>query len=104
MLHVEKNAKQSEKVARNTFSSNSSGQELPEIKIKDGINIIDTIIKSKFVASKSEIRRLIKSNGIKINNKTVYDEKLILKKESQIENGFLKLSVGKKKHIKLIIV
>ena len=104
MLHGEKNAKQSEKVARNTFSSNSSGQELPEIIIKDGINIIDTIIKSKFVASKSEIRRLIKSNGIKINNKTVYDEKLILKKESQIENGFLKLSVGKKKHIKLIIV
>ena len=51
--------------------------------------------------SKSEIRRLIKSNGIKINNKTVIDEKLLIKKDSFDDSGFIKLSIGKKKHIKI---
>ena len=35
---------------------------------------MDTI--SKLENSKSEIRRLIKGNGIKINNKVIIDEKL----------------------------
>ena len=56
---------------------------------------------SKLESSKSEIRRLIRGNGIKINNTTVQDEKFIINKKNLIENKFLKLSIGKKKHIKI---
>ena len=53
--------------------------------------------------SKSEIRRLIKSNGIKINNQLVSDEKFIINDALFLEKRFIKLSIGKKKHFKIIL-
>ena len=53
--------------------------------------------------SKSEIRRLIKSNGIKINNQLVNDEKFIINDALFLEKRFIKLSIGKKKHFKIIL-
>jgi tyrosyl-tRNA synthetase len=50
--------------------------------------------------SKSEIRRLIKGNGIRINNQVITDEKLIINKSIFIDN-LIKLSLGKKKHVKV---
>ena len=40
-------------------------------------------------------------NGIKINNQTISDEKKIINIKFFNEEGFLKLSIGKKKHIKI---
>ena len=53
--------------------------------------------------SKSEIRRMIKANGIKINNQLVNDEKFIINNKLFKDKGFIKLSIGKKKHYKIII-
>ena len=64
------------------------------------MNIIDLVILSKFENSKSEIRRLIKGNAIKINDKIITDEKLTITKKLFNEN-YLKLSIGKKRHIKI---
>ena len=66
----------------------------------DQINIIDLIVMSKLESSKSEIRRLIKGNGVKINGQTISDEKLIINK-TLFEDNLIKLSLGKKKHIKV---
>ena len=55
---------------------------------------------SKLESSKSEVRRLIKGNGIKINSQIILDEKLIVTK-NLFQNNFIKLSLGKKKHIKV---
>ncbi len=107
MLHGKKAALSSEKIAKETFSDNSSGSNLPSVKIDGKIlnknfNIIDLIIVSKFETSKSEIRRLIKGNAIKINNLSISDEKMIIKKKL-FEENFLKLSIGKKRHLKIEI-
>jgi tyrosyl-tRNA synthetase len=107
MLHGEKEAKISEKTARETFSKNSSGENLPSFKISkknqiNKLNIIDLIILSKLESSKSEIRRLIKSNGVKINNIIVKNEKLSIT-NNLFTNNYLKLSIGKKRHIKVEI-
>ena len=53
MLHGKKESKNSEKIAKETFSNNSTGSNLPSIKIdasslKDKLNIIDLVIISKF--------------------------------------------------------
>ena len=64
---------------------------------------MDLIILTKLQNSKSEIRRLFKGNAIKINDKLVVDEKLIIKKEF-FDNNYLKLSIGKKKHLKIEII
>ena len=37
-------------------------------KLLNGINIVDLVIESKLLSSKSEVRRLIKGKGVKINN------------------------------------
>ena len=50
----------------------------------------------KFCNSNGEVRRLIRGNGIKVNDKLVDDEKFILKKEDQEDP--IKISIGKKKH------
>ena len=70
-------------------------------KILKNFIIIDLVLLSKLESSKSEVRRLIKANGIKINDQIVQDEKYIINKNTLKENKFLKLSIGKKKHIKI---
>ena len=101
MLHGEKEANKCEKIARETFSENSLGSSLPSVKIdkkklKEKFNIIDLIITSNLEKSKSEIRRLIKGNAIKINNNLVKDEKLIID-EKLFEENYLKVINRKEK-------
>ncbi len=105
MLHGKKAAQMSEQAAKEAFSGNVLGSNLPTIKIKskdldEKVNIIDLIILSKLENSKSEIRRLIKGNGIKINDEVISDEKLIID-DKFFNKNYLKLSIGKKRHIKI---
>ena len=105
MLHGNNEAKLAEETAKKTFEENSTGSGLPTIsinqkKLSEKINIIDLVVLSKLENSKSEIRRLIKGNGIKINNQVINDEKFSITKELFSEN-FIKLSIGKKRHIKV---
>jgi tyrosyl-tRNA synthetase len=58
---------------------------------------------SKLENSKSEIRRLIKGNGVKINNQTISDEKMLISK-TLFKDNLIKLSLGKKKHIKVELI
>jgi len=103
MLHGKDESNKAEKTAKKTFDENSAGEGLPFINIGENINILDVILNSKLESSKSEIRRLIKSNGVKINNKIVKNDQLKVKKNLLNKEGFFKLSIGKKKHIKVII-
>ena len=105
MLHGEKAAIQSEKAAKEAFSGTSIGSNLPTVKISkknfnNKINIIELVILSQLENSKSEIRRLVKGNAIKINNKIIDNEKVIITNE-MFEKNYLKLSIGKKRHIKI---
>ena len=107
MLHGEKAAKDSEEAAKEAFSGNLLGSNLPSVRInkadiENKINIIDLVILSKLESSKSEIRRLIKGNAIKINDQIISDEKLIIKYDLFNED-YIKLSVGKKRHLKIEI-
>ena len=105
ILHGANEATKAEEIAKNSFSENSSGENLPSTKVdisnigNDVVNLVSIIDKN---LSKSEIRRLIKSNGIKINNEIISDEKFIISNELMKRNNFIKVSVGKKKHYKIV--
>ena len=104
MLHGKDAAKKAEQTAKSTFENKSIGGDLPTInlkkeKVNNGINIIDLVITSNLLTSKSEVRRMIKNKGIKVNNETVEDEKLNISLDNFNKNNFLKLSHGKKKHV-----
>jgi tyrosyl-tRNA synthetase len=105
MLHGEQEAKNSEETAKQTFSDNTLGENLPSFSIseknlKEKINIIDLVVLSKLESSRSEVRMLIKGSGIRINNQIILDEKLIVTK-NLFQDNLIKLSLGKKKHIKV---
>ena len=105
MLHGDIEAKNSENSAKKAFTENSSGSNLPSVQnelkdIKKKINILDLIILSKLESSKSEVRRLVRGKAVKINNEIILDEKKIIS-EDFFQNDFLKLSLGKKRHIKI---
>ena len=107
MLHGKDEAINAENIAKETFSENSSGSNLPTINInnsqlENNLTIVDIVILSKLENSKSEIRRLIKGSAIKINNEIISDEKLLIGKK-YFKDNYLKLSVGKKRHIKIEI-
>jgi len=106
MLHGKDKTLSAEKTAKKTFEENSLGENLPSIDVQlndnnSSVNIVDLIILSKLENSKSEIRRLIKAKGIKINNKIIIDDKFLIQKKLFGKNSFLKLSIGKKKHLKI---
>ncbi len=103
LLYGIEKSKQAEELAKSTFKNNSSGADLPEIKIKKTLinkSVVDLIFDINVELSKSEIRRIIKSKGVKIDNKIVQEETII---SSDIfeEKGFIKISIGKKKHFKV---
>ena len=106
MLHGKKESSDAEKLAKSTFKENSTGKSLPSIKIDKHIlnkNLVELIASIAKDISKSEIRRLIKSNGVKIDNELINDEKFIINNQIFKNKGFIKLSLGKKKHFKIVI-
>jgi tyrosyl-tRNA synthetase len=105
MLHGELEANKSEETAKQTFTDNSLGDNLPSISInqtqlENTVTLVDLILLSKLENSKSEIRRLIKGNGVRINSQIIVDEKLTITKDL-FKKNLLKLSLGKKRHVKI---
>ena len=102
ILHGEKSSKKAEATAKETFEGSGVSENLPEIiidldEIKLGINILDLLTKSNIMQSKSEVRRAILNKGIKINNKTISNEKLVINL-NDFNQKVCKVSFGKKKH------
>ena len=80
-----KRCKKAEKIAKETFVTSGISSGLPEITVSKndlmkGIKILDLLAENKITTSKSDARRAIKNNAIKINNLLIQDEKNLLKK------------------------
>ena len=108
ILHGSKAAKDSEGTAKTTFIQGGIGKNIPEKKlsksmISKGIGIIELVFQNGLTSSKSDARRILKNRGIKINDNIIEDEKKIISLEDFSNNNYLKLSVGKKNHLKVKI-
>ena len=84
----------------NVFQKNSLPDDIPEYKwIKDdSINIVELVYELQLLPSKSQIRNMIKNNGIKVNSKKVEDSSQVI----EIENNMI-IQIGKRKFIKIIL-
>ena len=108
ILHGEKISKKAEQTAKITFERGGIGSELPEIKVKNsdlkkGISLLDFLSNNDIMSSKSEARRAIANQGIKINNIIIEDEKKVLQ-IIDFNQKTLKISYGKKKHYLIKII
>ena len=108
ILHGAKAAKDSADTANETFVKGGLGKSIPEKIIErkiisQGINIIELIFQNEMVQSKSEARRILKNNGVKVNDNVISDEKKIID-INDVQNNYIKLSIGKKNHLKVKII
>ena len=109
MLHGFKAAKDSELTAQKTFGDKSIGKNLPVVKVKknsitDGMNVLDLVLLTTLANSKGEIRRMIKNDGLKINNEVVSDETKIIDQNNFDQDNNMKVSHGKKQHVIVKII
>ena len=109
LLHGDKSSKESEQTAKETFKLGGVSQNLPEIKMskqkfKYGLSFLEVLTINNIIQSKSEARRIIKNNGLKIDNELVADEKKIINLSDFLGKKFIKISLGKKKHYLLKII
>ena len=108
MLHGKAAAKKAADTAKKTFGIGTFGDDLPVLKLKkdelnDGINIVDIVVRSNLLKSKSEVRRAIKNLGIKVNNNPIIQENSNIA-ISDFKDNILKLSHGKKNHVLVKII
>ncbi|MBU3923223.1 tyrosine--tRNA ligase, partial [Patescibacteria group bacterium] len=86
-----------EKEFNRIFREKKKPTDILEIKVNKKINIIDLILKTKLIDSRSAASRLIDQNAIKIDDQIINDRK----KEITPKKGAI-LQIGRKKFIKLI--
>ena len=92
-----------------TASKNAEAANFPFCTIDPNIGIVDVIDErldqlAKLSSSKSEIRRMIKNNGLKINNEIFSDATKKIDKNSFDNNNNIKVSHGKKQHVIIKII
>ncbi|WP_264376690.1 tyrosine--tRNA ligase [Wolbachia endosymbiont (group B) of Aricia agestis] len=87
----------------NEDSSLLSGYTITKEQIANGIPLIDLLYDTGFEPSKGAAKRLIQGNGCKVNDNTINDVNYTINSESFKGQPFIKLSAGKKRHIKILV-
>lgn len=104
MAHGRKAADSAAETARKTFEEGALAHDLPSInvpsgEISQGVGLLALIVQAGFASSNGEARRHIKGGAIKINDTQITDERLVINDNSVSDDGVIKLSMGKKKHV-----
>jgi tyrosyl-tRNA synthetase len=103
MLRGKAAADEAAETARATFETGKLDLSLPTAEVAAaeltaGIGVLNALVKAGLAASNGEARRHITSGAVRVNDTVISDEKLVLGEDALLEEGVIKLSVGKKKH------
>ena len=108
MVHGEEEAKKAHQAAVSIFSAGTSSdnmpsEELSKDELKDGMNILDLLVKVKLAPSKAEARRLVQQGGISIDGEKITDAGYIVPPSAFADNEAV-IKKGKKVFLKVILV
>jgi tyrosyl-tRNA synthetase len=107
LVHGRAAADEAAGTARKTFEEGSLAETLPTVEIPcaeldKGLGVLTAFAeKAALVTSNGEARRQVKAAGLKVNDVTVSDEKMVLTAKDLTPEGVIKLSLGKKRHVLL---
>lgn len=105
MLHGRDAAEKAQETARKTFEEGSLSADLPTVEVSGSelaeLGILSALVTAGLATSNSEARRHIKGGAVKVNDKAFTDERGTIGTADQTEDGVVKLSLGKKKHVLL---
>jgi tyrosyl-tRNA synthetase len=95
IYHSEEAAAQAEAYFVRVFQQGDIPTELPEYRLTPGQTILEVLLDSGLVASKSEGRRMLQQNGVRLDGETLKEANLELPHEGVLQ-------VGKRRFIKII--
>ncbi len=100
MLHGSEAAKQARQAAEQTFEQGQMGQGLPEFQIAPSQlgTVVQAFLLAGLADSKSEVRRLAKGGGLRVNDSAESDADRPLTPDDFKTDNTAKLSFGKKRH------
>ncbi|MBZ0215574.1 MAG: tyrosine--tRNA ligase [Fimbriimonadaceae bacterium] len=106
MIHGADAARAAADTARRTFEEGAAAEGLPTIEIRKSeleaeIGVLTALVRADLAASNGEARRHIKGGAVRVNDDSVSDEKMSLNTTNLNNDGVIKLSVGKKRHVLL---
>jgi tyrosyl-tRNA synthetase len=103
LLHGREAAEQAAKTAEETFSGSGVSENLPVITtaastLEAGVPLFSFVVEAGFAASNGEARRLIKGNGVRVNDEVINDDNSKIT-PAHLRGDSIKLSAGKKRHV-----
>ncbi|WP_027172862.1 tyrosine--tRNA ligase [Methylobacterium sp. 10] len=108
LMHGREAADAASETARKTFVEGAVAQDLPSVTVarsilEAGLGVLSAFgpDHARLVPSTSEARRQIKSGGLRVNDVQITDEKALLTPADLTQDGVVKLSFGRKKHVLL---
>ena len=106
MVHGREAAERAAETAQKVFEQGQLGDDLPTVEIpraelEEGLGLLTAMVKAGLAKSNGEARRAVKGGGVRVNDTKVSDERMVLTPEHLNENGVIKLSFGKKRHVLL---
>jgi len=106
LVHGRAAADDAAATARTTFEEGGLGASLPTVEVsraelKAGLGVLAAFVKAGLAASNGEARRAIANNALMINDARVTSEKAAIGEADVTENGAIKLSLGRKRHVLL---
>ncbi len=106
LVHGRDYADAAAQTARVTFEEGATAASLPTIRIDEtelaaGLGVLSAFVKAGLVASTGEARRQIQGGGLRVNDQLVSDPRAVLSSTDSVNDGAIKLSMGKKKHVLL---
>ena len=104
VLHGREAADQAAETARKTFEEGALADTLPSIEVargelEAGIGLLALFVRAGLAGSNGEARRHVQGGAIRLNDATISDDKLTVDAGHLNDDGVIKLSLGKKKHI-----
>ncbi|WP_041768639.1 tyrosine--tRNA ligase [Pseudovibrio sp. FO-BEG1] len=104
LLHGREEAEKAAETARKAFEEGANAAGLPTIEIaaaelNAGIGILNVFVTAGLCTSNGEVRRNIKGGAVRINDKAEQDHTREITEADLTDDGVIKLSLGKKKHV-----
>jgi tyrosyl-tRNA synthetase len=106
LLHGREKALAAAETARLTFEQGTLAHDLPSLAIprselEAGLGVLPAFVRAGLAKSNGEVRRQIQGGGVRVNDRTVTDDKARLTAADLGSDGVIKLSLGKKRHVLL---
>lgn len=105
IVHGKEEAEKAKAAAEALFAGGASMENVPTVEITEdelGCTVIDLIVNTKILPSKSEARRLVQQGGLTINDEKITDANIVITKAYFNDKSML-IRRGKKNYNRIVI-